>query len=147
MSDPYSNPELCRQCGGKCCQMAPGAIFPEEIGSRENLLAVLSMKRYAIDWWEGDPRGMGHTDMSAAYFLRPAVAGMEGRIYHGAWGGACTFLSPDGCTLEYAARPLGCRVLEPKLVDGEPQCLVHDCSKRDAALAWLPFQAWFDYRG
>lgn len=31
----YQNSELCKECGGKCCKLFPGAYFPGDYGFEE----------------------------------------------------------------------------------------------------------------
>lgn len=132
----YDDKKTCSACGGRCCKTMPGCAYPEDFGQAlEKLDSALASGRWAIDWWEGDPRP-GKDEMSKAYFVRPAVKGHEGRIYHGAWGGECTFLGPYGCELASDERPRECRHLEP-LPEGV--CEMHgDCGKQSAAIAWIP---------
>lgn len=144
MSAPYLMPEVCGPCGGKCCLNAPGAAFPKDFGLprvKGRLRAALASGRWAIDWWEGDPRDDvlysddGYVDRG--YFVRPATADRVGQLHDPSWGGRCVFLDPDGCTLEPGDRPSGCRHLEPR--EGGQHCDKHDHSKLDAAIAWLPY--------
>lgn len=56
------NPGLCAPCGGICCKTQPGFTEPLQWGSTPeeriaNLTAAFAAepRRYAIDWWDGDP--------------------------------------------------------------------------------------------
>lgn len=65
----YENKELCKRCGGKCCNTCPGLVYPEDVGfSEEKVKELLSTGNYALDWWEGDPRP-GKNRIERAYFL------------------------------------------------------------------------------
>lgn len=136
----------CQRCariaGGECCKNAPGATIPEDFGMPETiqLAAALASGRWAVDWWEGDPRPECE-EYDQVYFVRPAVTGFEGKIYHPAWGGPCTFLKLPGCELSAEKRPWACRVLEPH--DPQPCKLPEGIgnTKQFSACAWLPFQA------
>jgi len=142
----YQKTSACDACGGVCCKQAPGACFPSDFGGDEQqikdmVIAALELGTFAIDWWDGDPREEGHDDGSAC-FVRPATKGREGKLFDPSWGGECTFLRPDGCSLTFDNRPHNCRHLEP--VPGDALCNIHDGSKQGAAIAWLPFSEWLD---
>jgi len=64
---------------------------------------ALASGRWTLDWWEGQT--------PAPYFVRPAIKGHEGRLFHLGCGGECTFLGPGGCELR--RHPLQCRLLRP----------------------------------
>ena len=138
----YERPDLCGPCGGQCCKTAPGAALPEDFGVgtdefESRIRSALATGRWAIDWWEGDPRDDGDGELDEAYYLRPATVGDEGRKFHGGWGGRCTFLGASGCEI-FDNRPSGCRGLEPVSTD---KCVVRRASKQDAAIAWIPFSS------
>lgn len=141
----FDNKKICTDCGGACCKHLPGSAYPEDFGNDfEQVKAALATGRWAIDWWDGDPRN-GKDELGSANFVRPAIKGYEGRLYHGAWGGECTFLGPDGCELKSKKRPRECRLLEPQ--EGKGKCKMHqNCGKQDAAIAWLPFTKYFGRR-
>lgn len=132
----FENFDICGACGGICCKALPGCTYPEDFGlpATDRLAAALSSGRWAIDWWEGDPRPEMHA-LDRAHFVRPAIKGSELRIRHPAYYGECTFLGATGCELAPDARPRQCRYLEPA-ADGD--CVPHAGGKREAALAWLP---------
>lgn len=152
--DSYERPDICGPCGGKCCQNAPGIASPEEFGApdeavmRQEIGDRLCTGRWALDWWEGDPRpeperardedGNTESPSPPAYYLRPAVRGHEGALYHPSWGGVCTFHGPTGCEI-FPDRPDGCRGLEPH-AEGT-RCLPRRNDKRAAAVAWWPYRA------
>lgn len=138
------NADVCSACGGACCKAMPGGTHPADWGApdvdtmRARLAAALDSGRYAIDWWEGDPRGLeyGEPDhVDQGFYVRPATKGNEGRVYDASWGGECTFLTPTGCSMEHAARPLECRTLEPKY---PMRCEQHH-GKHATAIAWLEY--------
>ena len=134
----YDDMNTCRDWGGKCCKRAPGCAFPEDFGlpNIERLNAALASGRWAIDWWEGDPRD-GINELDQAFFIRPAIKGYEGQRYHASWGGDCTFLGTNGCELASEKRPRQCRQLEPK---PNSNCVLHgDSDKQSAAISWLKY--------
>jgi hypothetical protein len=132
---------LCAECGGKCCQAAPGCLLPCDLPPGDMLagiVALLRTGRYAVDWWECGVR-RGSTEN--APFLRPAVYGQEKLVRDPAWGGRCTFFKKGlGCGLPLKRRPSGCRALEPKSHDtcayGFESKYVNE--KHFAAVAWWP---------
>lgn len=142
----YQDPDLCRECGGACCRRIPGIAHPEDFGApnvtalRRRVEAALASGRWAVDWWEGDPRAHSTTRnrrrLDRAYFLRPACAGDEGLLMDPSWGGTCTFLGDNGCSLDHDARPYECRDLEP--TQGF-NCVGHGLDKRGLAEAWIPY--------
>lgn len=140
----YENKEICSECDGACCKMMPGCCYPEDFGlpgDTSRLSEALRSGRYAIDWWEGDPRA-GFDELSRAYHVRPAVRGYEGCLCDPSWGGLpCTFFVDSvGCSLSLLDRPRECRSLEP--VVGDDACIMHDgCGKHSASIAWIPYTA------
>lgn len=144
----YENKTICGECGGECCKHLPGACYPEDFGvplDESRLAYALASGRYAIDWWEGDPRPDSHDlddERDRTYFVRPATKGREGTRFDGSWGGECTFLGSEGCDLPEDARPLECKSLEPR-IDGK--CVMHNSrGKQEAAILWLEFEHLLD---
>jgi len=140
--DSYERPDMCTPCAGNCCRQMPGSAMPHDFGdSPEEILAGLTAKlktgRWAIDWWEGDPRDEGDQDFSRSYYVRPAVRDGGRGLFDPSYGGPCTFHGAGGCEI-FDERPSGCRGLDP--VPGPPiGCTVQHSSKQDCAIAWLPF--------
>lgn len=137
MARSYERPDVCGACGGNCCKSMPGAAMPSDFGSSAeeiaaNLSDAFATGKWAIDWWEGDPRDDGGDDLDRAYFIRPATTGGRG-LFDPSWGGRCVFLGDAGCEI-FERRPSGCRGLEPS----PPDCKVQHSGKQDAAIAWLP---------
>jgi len=139
---PYLKPSICSKCGGICCTNMPGVCLPSDF--KEPLLRSLAEAfrsgKYAIDWWEGDPRKNGG-GLRKTYFVRPATRNSRG-LFDSSWGGECVLLTPSGCSLAPRERPSGCRLLEPK-TNGE--CYSHlggmtDNDKRIAAVRWMKYQ-------
>jgi hypothetical protein len=127
----FENKEICAACKGRCCEMMPGACFPEDF-SWDSLEDALKSGKYCIDWWEGDPRPKGRLEQ--AYFIRPATKGKEGILLDASWGGECVFLEKGvGCMLSCDKRPLGCQMLEP--IKGG--CNVHGKGKKESCIAWI----------
>ena len=135
---------MCGACGGACCKQMPGGAHPSDWGApnrdvmRALLTAALNSGQYTIDWWEGDPRGLQEDDpgyVSQGFYVRPAIKGYEGYTYHAGWGGECTFLTPTGCAMPHANRPLECRTLEPKY---PMRCEQHH-GKYATAIAWIEY--------
>jgi hypothetical protein len=116
----------------------PGAVHPDDV-TQEQVTAMLASGRYAIDWWEGDPRE-GMDELSQAEYLRPSIKGMEGWRHDPSWGGECVFLTPTGCELSAAERPSECRALQPR--QGEPCEYEGLVAKRTVATAWLEHADW-----
>jgi hypothetical protein len=142
--DANENPTLCSSCGGKCCKQMPGITHPEDWGlpsDTSRLEAALNSGRWAIDWWEGDPENTTgdymKDNVDRAFYVRPATQGNEGLLMDASWGGACTFHSEIGCTLSTNDRPKECRDLKP--AEGGSCSMTTEFTKRNAAIAWLPY--------
>ena len=145
--------EKCATCG-QCCKTCPGAAFPCDLGSSEDdvklqILERLESGKWAVDWWEGDPREGpedGPDRLSQAFYIRPAVVGTT-RRFHGTWGGVCTFLGPDGCDLVMEQRPRECATLDPadcNLTGGLPKKRDKKYTKQQAAMMWIPYLEFFE---
>lgn len=148
-----TNPEICQECGGNCCQHMPGIAFPEDFGkSRMQMLfymvEALSTGFWAIDWWDGDPRWNGddrfESDLDQAYFIRPATVHAKGRLYDPSWGGVCVLWSQKyGCSLKPEKRPRQCRMLKPvplEMRERNDGCkTAEENDKRSAAIAWIQY--------
>ena len=140
----YLNEGICAACGGECCASMPGSSFPEdwEPDIEQNVRDAIESGKWAVDWWEGDPR-VGSETIDRAYYVRPATKGNEGRIFDPAYRGACTFWdSEKGCMLPFEKRPKECRTIEPHRNSDE--CMSPNYNKRTGAVAWLPYRAMFD---
>lgn len=134
----------CAICQGLCCKRYPGCVAPEDCGEdvEAGLRALLSSGNYIIDYWEG-PFEQNPEDV-VGYFVRPRTVEEVGRsgIIHGAWGGKCMLLKPDGCVLEFDKRPLNCRLLKPR--DSRlDRCTIEGEPKEDCIRKWLPYNALF----
>ena len=132
MAEGNERPDICGPCGGACCRNYPGPYHPNDLGStREEVEAqvadLLSQGLAQVDWWEGVPPWP---------FLRPTTLDRRaGSNRSPTYGGACVLLTPSGCRLSFAERPLGCRSLEPAagMICGETKY-----SKPEAWRAWQP---------
>lgn len=146
-----SNPTVCNDCKGTCCKTAPGIFLPSDLGApdekllQENIKRLLDSGLYTIDWWDGDPRP-GHDDGCNGYYLRPAIKGAEGRRSHPSYGGQCTLLGENGCSLRSEDRPTQCRGLLPAedyfTNPREATCRGYatEDAKRSYAIAWIPYR-------
>lgn len=150
LEKPFVDATICGPCGGECCRYYPGIASPEDFGApdvdvmRSRLNEALTSGRWAVDWWEGDPRPYdergddGADDYrSSSEFIRPAMKGHEGQLSHAGWSGPCTFFTEGkGCALEHDARPRNCRGLIPMV---GASCAEKDVSKVDYVRAWEPY--------
>ncbi len=102
-------PNICTPCGGKCCKNFPGMFHPKQFGYNweeiePQLRTLLEQKRIQLDYWEGD---------SKVYFPLPTIKGEEWRgIFNPTWGGPCSWLGEQECTVKFEKRPWGCQFLE-----------------------------------
>jgi hypothetical protein len=141
-------PVLCSICGGECCQTKPGIDGPERFLAAEDpaeaLFQLLTSGHWVLDRHYGSPPdgasapGEG-ADERLIFYPRPAtlVEREQGSPTAIPGPGECVFLAEQGCLLPFGDRPRMCRALEPEVN--------FECSsswtRRDAALAWLPWQA------
>ncbi len=145
MEMPHTAPnilptELCAECKDSCCQLLPGAFFPNDLGdiTVESVVAFVLSGRACIDWWECDPREVfvsTEEAVSRGCFLRPRTVAASDRPVDASWGGVCTHLSDAGCMLTRDEMPTACKALEP----GKDGCVDHSGGKNGAAMAWLPY--------
>jgi len=131
----HTNYDVCKRCGGNCCQTFPGSFFPEDLTNTEAIEGLLSGD-FAIDSWEGDAEGLD-PEIKRTFFIRPATKGNEGKLFDYSWGGPCTFHSKqDGCRLPFNKRPRECQVLMPQSDNYPYDCKTPYTGKKDAAVAW-----------
>ena len=136
----YLNEKICAECKGKCCKRMPGIYSPSDLGKTKdemlkNIITGFKAKKFAIDWYEGDPRE-GQDKLCSVEYVRPAIKGIR-KLYDPSWGGGeCIFLTDKGCKLAPEKRPYQCRMLEPH----KKHCISHDYKdKAEAARDWIPF--------
>ena len=133
--------EICKKCGGECCKTCPGATIPSQWGKSdkeilENLIEAFKSKKWAIDWYEGDPR-RGKDGRGEFYFVRPADKEYgEEFLFCPLWKGECVFLTPEGCSLTEEKRPLQCWTLIPR---EDFKCIQY-LTKREIAILWIPYR-------
>lgn len=136
---------ICGPCGGRCCQTMPGATFPADWGSTPEEMTTrlreeLTSGRFQVDWWEGDPRPDTTPTMEQALYVRPTVAGLDGKVYAASWGGVCSLLGVKGCALAWEKRPTECRALKP-VADGKGCRGDSNFDKQAACIAWIPYES------
>ena len=131
----YKATSVCAECEGVCCKVAPGIMYPEDLGTvtAEEITRLLKTGRYAIDFWTEIERDM-------TLFLRPRTQDGSMVVPFSEWGGRCTFLTESGCELSLRERPQGCRMLQPGPTN-EEECDLHGHTKDHGKDAWMPFQA------
>lgn len=138
--DPRKDSRPCKSCTARCCVTLPGAALPgdlEEEPSIEFFRKLVVSGDWAVDWWEGDVVKGG--ELPQCYYWRPAIQGVE-RVFHGAWGGRCSWLTPTGCKEPWEKRPAECR----NLIAKDEGCCEHTNGKEMAALEWRPYQDLFE---
>lgn len=116
----------------------PGIVHPDDVEMNETYLTnMISNKGYAIDCWEGNPFN-DDRDIGAVYYLRPKTIKAPAQVFDFSWGGQCTFLEQNGCTLDWDTRPAQCRALVPsenhncRIVEGR-------YSKKEIVKSWFPY--------
>lgn len=152
--DRNENSVVCSACTKRCCDRMPGSVFPYQLaGINAESIASLLRNGYCLDWWEGDPRtDKSNWDdpdaMHRCLYIRPKVVGSENRVYHPTWGGKCIFLTATGCSHQFDNRPAECQALKPnEAKPGSCSGGTDKYSKRNTALAWLPYQHMLEAAG
>lgn len=164
---PHPN-AICALCRGRCCKSLPGGIMPQQLGETADEIVsrawqMVRTGKYAWDAWDGDPiyEWGNPQGYDRVHYLRPATKGKEGQAFDYSWGGECTFLGENGCTLPREERPAECLALKPALEDfrfialnpdeyggrhtlADATACESDLGKRELAIAWRPFQAEID---
>lgn len=145
--DKLQNSELCKQCGGRCCQSCGCIFHPSQFKeiTENSLLEILKTGIISIDWWEGDPRKIDPnfegTPVKHGYFLR--MRNIESDILDPSWcGKPCIIWSPEkGCLLDFEHRPSQGVHLVPIL----DNCKIddHKYTKHGLALAWIEYHSVF----
>lgn len=140
--------EICKQCGGECCQSCGCIFHPSQFKeiTEVSLLQILKTRIVSIDWWEGDPResdpNFDGEFVKYGYFLRMRNVGKG--ILDGSWcGNPCIIWSPErGCQLDFKHRPLQGVHLIPGLDD----CKIddHKYTKHGLSLAWIEYNSIFE---
>lgn len=127
------NKELCNLCEGACCKSMGCHYSPQDFKeiSFESLKVEIDKGYISIDWWEGNPFDDLDYSIDQAYFLR--VRNINSEVVDPSWGGVCSLLTDNGCTLSYEERPKGGRELIP--VAGNINCIAN-YSKQDCAKEW-----------
>lgn len=136
------DPEKCVQCGGKCCKFYPGITAPEDWGAPDKAAMQVRITQavrsgdYEFDDWYGDPTDeKGGGDFNVR-MIRPT--GQRGLSVRRDEYERCQMLGDQGCKLPHDERPKQCR----ELVPGDPtgQHCKDQFSKKQAAIAWMPYQ-------
>lgn len=116
----YQETEMCVRCGGGCCRRQPGHCLPSEFESAQAVREAVVSGKYTIVLLL-DAQIM-------ARVVRPHYKEPGRRV-------GCIFLQSDGCELQFADRPYGCRMLRPRQRDDE-LCTPEGISIAEAADMW-----------
>lgn len=136
---------LCARCGGQCCLTRPGIEAPDRFLARGDMATDLRETLISGNWvleeHLGIPYEPGTISPDPNLIIRyPRPATLQERQHPGfaplPESGPCVFLTASGCQLPFEQRPRLCRELVPDV------CF--ECEspwgRREAALAWLPWQ-------
>lgn len=155
--------DLCKQCGGQCCQSMGCEVSTEDFTTKygeitkESIIQALQDGEWAIDWWEGDIRcdrkdlcvNLPEPDpkdlIFESFYMRVRHCG-EPAVY-GSWGGTCVMWDREtGCKYDWDHRPTGGKALP---AGGAPVCgkyrvdIAEYASTYDKAIGAVD---WFPYR-
>ena len=105
------NPDMCKKCGGKCCNQCGCAFLPEDLQMCfSNLFEKIFSREITIDKLEYLENAYNKLD-KPVYYLRVANVNESCVEFNGM--GKCIFLTENGCKLTYENRPAGGRLLVP----------------------------------
>ena len=127
-----SNTEICKKCGGDCCNRMGCHISPFDLKeiSFDFIRALIDESNcISIDWWEGDA---WEGNYERVYYLR--LRNEDSEIVDPSWHGKCSILTDVGCSLSFQYRPKGGRGLIPS---EEDCCIVY--SKYQCCEDWYPY--------
>lgn len=134
-----TNGEICKKCGGRCCQFIGCSLIPEDLpeesrASKDALREVLMSGKYSLDYYtvfEDDRCYDLHFIR-----MRNKYAPVADVSYV---GGACVqWNETTGCALDFEHRPTQGKTLKP-VADGE---CADGLSKHEMGILWEPYNAW-----
>lgn len=134
------NHELCKKCGGKCCQY-PCGFTPDQMKepiTYESMSKLLKEGSYSLDYWDAD--------YTRWYYVRMRAVGApvaDDALQHH----PCIMLTPEGCKFNDDERPNEGRWLIPT---SEGLCERRGWNKFDMGAIWLPYndiltRLWNEY--
>jgi len=113
----YTNPSICKECGGYCCKECPGDFIPSDFGETKTEILSNILKMLKFDTLRIYTRVLRKEfdknirDYSIDVVLISPASKPERR---NRWGwGECVFLGSEGCKLSFSKRPIVCRYLPP----------------------------------
>ena len=129
------NTELCKKCGGNCCNGMGCHISPSDLKdlSVESIISLINESNcISIDWWHGNP-SLEEITNENTYYLR--IKNSKAKTIDPSYRGICSILTDNGCPLSFEYRPKGARELVPH----ETQCYTN-YSKQQCAIEWYDYQ-------
>lgn len=138
----YTNRELCKECGGKCCRNGGGIYAPEDF---EELTFNSILKLYYENRIMFYPV-FDSKRKRAGFILRVPQKGCE-KIQRqlNSVNGECAFWDAKrGCTCkDYHSRPRGCKLMIPQKKNGRLECVpIYD--EEEALEEWLRYEPIVD---
>lgn len=138
----YYKPELCTECGGRCCSVCGGIFAPEQFEdlSVDGLVKAIKDLDLSIDWWEGCPEGSGR---ARTLYLR--TRNKDRPVIDPTWSSAeCTaFIPGKGCRFSFEDRPCECQSLIPNKEGDDFVCYIpeeDEANKKGLSIRWIPYQ-------
>ena len=133
----YIKEDVCKKCGGRCCQRAPGMYFPHEIGeiTEKLILSLLQSGKYNINQlsyhkdYDFTKRGIYTIKVT------PRTRAVLNNNY------LCIYWTrAKGCELPFEKRPYQCRMTIP-----DKTALLCTSRVEDKARSMDAFIAWTQY--
>ena len=129
--------EMCKKCGGSCCRNMGCHYSPDDFDNitYESLKEKIEEGYISIDWWDGNPFDEEDEEYEIfenkyinALYLR--IRNEDADIVDPSWGGRCSLLTDEGCSLSFEERPMGAKALYPNYPYGcEQNYTKHQCAK------------------
>lgn len=136
-----TNIEVCKKCGGHCCQFIGCSLIPEDLPeesrvSKDALREVLMTGKYSLDYYTVLDESQKTCYDLHFIRMRNKYAPVSDVSYV---GGACTQWSETtGCSLDFNHRPTQGKMLKP----GVTGVCAEGLTKQEMGLLWEPYNEW-----
>lgn len=141
IASDHKAPDICGPCGGKCCKRSPGSYLPSDFSGYEEFREMALNKKVLINHWEGYG-DWDATNYRPGWFVQPALkTPYSESLFQPHWGGECSNLTLEGCSLPADKMPYQCRKLVPSK---DNKCKPEDASHDNywVATQWESWYSW-----